>query len=91
MSTLRRQTRRLKATGWNAKAKALRFGDHLAVICFRRHQWWHIDMTGALVGPISRREAYLTAVSYMNAAEIAGFGAQELKRELKQDSDTEAK
>lgn len=85
MSTLRRQTRRLKATGWNAKAKALRFGDHLAVICFREGRWWHIDMTGARVGPISRREAYLTAASYMNAAEIASFGAEELQRENEAD------
>lgn len=85
MTKSARKNRRLKSTGWGPKAKALRFGDYLGVICFRRGDWWHVDMTGALVGPINRREAYLTAVSYMNAAEIAGFGAADLRDELHAD------
>lgn len=82
---VRKKSRALRSAGWNAKAKALRFGDHIGVICFRECQWWHIDMTGARVGPISRREAYLTATSYMNAAEVASFGAEDLQRENEAD------
>lgn len=81
MTRAARKKVRLQQTGWSPRAKALRFGDFLGVICFREGRWWHIDMTGVRVGPISRREAYLTATSYMNAAEIAAYGAQELERE----------
>jgi hypothetical protein len=58
---------------WSSKAKALRFGEQQGALTFRDGRWWHIDMTGARVGPISRREAYLTAISYMNAQEVSGF------------------
>ena len=58
---------------WSTKARALRFGERQGALAFRECRWWHIDMTGQLVGPISRREAYLTAISYMNAQEVSGF------------------
>lgn len=69
--------------GWSAKAKALRFGAYWNAIAFREGQWWAIDYTGGRNGPISRKEAYMIAVSYMNAQEVAQYDAGEAKAELR--------
>lgn len=69
--------------GWSKAAKALRFGASLDAIAFRDGKWWWIDMTGTRRGPITRREAYLTAVSYMDAREVADHDAQEAAAEIR--------
>lgn len=55
----------------SAKAKTLRFGHRLGVIAFGDRRWWVVDMTGQWRGPVTRRQAYLVAVSYMDAQEVA--------------------
>lgn len=54
-------------------ARALRFGARHGVISFEDGEWWWLNMCGGRVGPINRRDAYLTAISYMNAREIADY------------------
>lgn len=66
-----------------ALVNALRFGARLNVIAFRDGEWWWVDMTFALRGPITRKEAYMTAVSYMDAREVAAYDAKEACDELR--------
>lgn len=78
-----RRRRKPAGPGWSKTAKALRFGASLNVIAFREGKWWWLDMTGARRGPISRKEAYLTAVSYMTAQEVAQHDAHAAVAQLK--------
>ena len=60
------------------------------VIAFSDGKWWAVDYTGRYNGPIPRKEAYMIAVSYMNAKEIAAYDAQAARAELEAEHEKDA-